>query len=127
MLSDDLVTIPAHGVDWLHRAWRAVLVVAVSGFSLVSARAAPSPRFGALAALTHSRRDALGATFALWLINQVIGFAVLGYPQTANSVVWGLAIGIAAVLGTLAAQWTVRRLTTQSLARAVAAFAAAFA
>ena len=44
---------------------------------------------------------------ALWLANQLTGFIVLGYPWTPNKRGGGPAIGIAAVLGTLAAQWSV--------------------
>jgi hypothetical protein len=117
----------ARGADWRHQAWLAVLVIAISGFSLVFACAAPFAAFGALAAMTLSRGDAIRTTAALWLANQLIGFALLGYPRTANSFAWGLAIGAAAVLATLAAQWVVASLQIGGLGRAIAAFAAAFA
>jgi hypothetical protein len=111
-----------------HHLWLAILVVATVGFSLVFACAAPFAAFGAAAALTLSRRDGLLGTVALWLTNQIAGYLIVGYPWTPNSVAWGPAIGIAAVLGTLTAQWTVRRLAEAGgLVRALAALILAFA
>ena len=113
---------------WRHHLWLATLVVATFAFTLVFACAAPFAAFGAAAALTLSRRDALLVTGALWLVNQVTGFIVLGYPWTLNSVAWGPAIGIAAVLGTMSAQWAAQRLTgAGDIVRAPAAFLLAFA
>ena len=73
--------------------------------------ACPTPfaAFGVLAAMTLPRADALRITVALWLANQIIGYAVLGYPRTANSVMWGLAIAVAAVASTMIAQVIVAR------------------
>lgn len=114
--------------DWRHALWLALLVVATLAFSLVFACAAPFAAFGAIAALTLPRRDALLVTVALWLANQLTGFVILGYPSTVNSVAWGPAIGVAAVLGTMAAQWTLGRLVSAGdVTRALAAFLAAFA
>ena len=113
---------------WRHHLWLAILVGGTIAFTLVFACAAPFAAFGAAAALTLSRRDALAVTVALWLANQLTGFIVLSYPWTLNSVAWAPALGIAAVLGTIAAQWTVRRLTGGSdLVRVLAAFVPAFA
>ena len=65
---------------------------------------------------------------ALWLANQIIGYAVLGYPRTANSVMWGLAIGVAAVASTMIAQVIVaRRLAARGLTQAVVALGGTFA
>ena len=113
--------------EWRHQIWLAVLVLAVSAFSLVFACAAPFAAFGAMAAVTLSRRDAVRTTLALWAVNQAIGFGLLGYPRTANSFAWGLAIGAAAVLGTLAAQWIVARLRVHELLLVLSAFVGAFA
>ena len=38
-----------------------------------------------------------------WLSNQVIGFAILGYPMTGSSFAWGIAIGLAALLAFIGA------------------------
>ena len=112
----------------LHHAWLALLVVAISAFSLVFACAPPFVAFGVIAAMTLSRRDAIGVTVALWLANQLIGFGVLGYPWTANSVEWGVVMGVAAVITTLATRHIVARLRTASpLVQGVMALLGAFA
>ena len=49
------------------------------------------------------------------------------YPWTASTLAWGAALGAAAVIGTLAALWTFRRLGSLGpLARSVTAFLVAF-
>jgi hypothetical protein len=64
----------------------------------------------------------------VWLTNQVVGFAVLGYPWDAQSLAWGAALGIVALLSTLAAHAVALRLARAGAAAAVlASFAAAFA
>jgi hypothetical protein len=110
-----------------HQAWLVFLVVAVSGFSLVFACATPFAAFGVLAAMTLSRADAIRITVALWLANQVVGYAVLGYPRTVNSFCWGLAIGVAAALSTLVARQIVSRLrAARGFTRTAAALGGAF-
>ena len=39
-------------------------------------------------------------TAGAWIVNQAIGFGVLGYPLDQNTVFWGCAIGVAALLAT---------------------------
>lgn len=114
--------------EWAHQAWLAVLVLAVSALSFVFACATPFAAFGVLAALTLSRTDAIRITIALWMANQAIGFGILGYPVTVNSVGWGLAIGGAAVSSTMVARLIISRLrTARGLTRAVVALAGTFA
>ena len=92
---------------WRHWLWLAVLVGASVGFTLGLACAVPLAAFAAAAALTLSRRDALVLIVAVWLANQLVGFAVLDYPWTASTFAWGAALGAVAILATLAGQWTV--------------------
>ena len=114
--------------DWRHHAWLAILVIAISAFSFVFACAPPFAAFGVLAAMTLSRRDALRTTVALWLVNQVIGYAVLGYPRTVNSFNWGLVMGVVAVMASLVAWQIVSRLRTASgLTQALVALGGTFA
>ena len=88
----------------------------------------PFAAFAVVAATTLSRRDAVILTVALWLTNQAVGFGVLNYPWTAQTFAWGVVIGAAAVIGTLAAHWTVRRLGSfRAPALTAGAFVAAFA
>ena len=37
---------------------------------------------------------------AAWIVNQAIGFGVLGYPMEMKTLLWGLAIGVAALAAT---------------------------
>ena len=90
--------------------WLALLVVAISAFSFVAACATPFAAFAAVAALTLSRGDAFRITVALWLADQIVGYAIHGYPRTPESFAWGAAIGAAALLATWTARWAVTRL-----------------
>src|SRR5258708_37203862 len=97
--------------QWAHQVRLAGLVVGVSALSFVFACATQFAAFAVLAAMTLSRPDAIRTTVALWMVNQVIGYGMLGYPRTVSSVTWGLAIGIAAVSCTLVARLIIRRLS----------------
>jgi hypothetical protein len=78
-------------------------------FTLGFACVAPLAAFAAAAALTSSRREALVLILSVWFANQLVGFAVLGYPWTASTVAWGAVLGGAAVLAILAGQWAAAR------------------
>jgi hypothetical protein len=93
----------------LHLLWPALLVIAGFAFSLGFACAMPFAAFAAAAALTLSRRDALPVMLAVWSANQLVGFALLGYPWTASTLAWGVAMGVAVVLATMAGQWSYGR------------------
>src|SRR5262245_39542962 len=96
--------------DWRHPFWLALLIGASVTFTLGFACAAPFAAFSAAAALTLARREAYCLTLGVGLANQVIGFAFLNYPWDANCLAWGAAIGVTAVLSTLAARQAVHRL-----------------
>jgi hypothetical protein len=122
-----LGVLSADDTSWGHQLWLALLVAASATFSFVFACATPFAAFAAAAALTLSRRDALRLTVAVWLANQVLGYAVLKYPWTANSFAWGAVLGAAAVLTTVAARGVTLRLAGRSygvlaLATLLAAF-----
>jgi hypothetical protein len=113
---------------WRHPLWLGLLVAASVAFSLGFACAVPLAAFGGAAALTLNRRDALLLTAAVWLANQLLGFVVLGYPWTAETFAWGIALGAVALLATVASQLIVRRLADRGGAViALATFIGAFA
>jgi hypothetical protein len=125
--SQDRTLTLRNGAGWRHALWLALLVAASVAFSLGFACAVPFAAFGAIAALTLTRRDALLLMVAVWLANQFIGFAVLDYPWTASTMAWGVALGIVAVLTTVAARSAARRLDGRGAAiSALAAFIGAF-
>jgi len=109
---------------WRHWLWLALLLAASVGFTLGFACAVPFAAFGAIAALTLNRRDALLLTLALWLLNQVVGFTILQYPWDATTLTWGVVLGGVAVLTTAAAQAVIRG--RSGVTAMIASFAAAF-
>jgi hypothetical protein len=67
-------------------------------------------------------RPALLVVTAAWLVNQAIGFGFLHYPIDTNTVLWGFAIGAAALVATMASMLVLR-----SLRRTGSPFALGFA
>ena len=113
---------------WFRSLWLGLLIAASAALTTVYTCITPFAAFAVIAATTLSRRKALSCTVLVWLANQAVGFGVLNYPWTAKTFAWGVGIGGAAVIGTLAAQWTVGRLGSSRLpTQAVAAFGVAFA
>jgi len=104
--------------------WAGLLVAASLAFTFGFACAVPFAAFGAVAAMTLPRRDALLLTVALWLVNQIVGFGFLHYPWDAMTLSWGLILGTVAVASTIAAQAAVRQ--GGVIQTALASFAAAF-
>jgi hypothetical protein len=78
--------------------WSGSLIVAGAFFSLAFACAAPLAGFAALAALTSTRRGALALTVAIWFANQIVGFTILRYPTDFETLAWGGALGVIALL-----------------------------
>lgn len=112
---------------WFRPLWLALLIIAIAALTTGYACITPFAAFAVIAATTLSRRDAVMLAAALWLTNQVVGFGVLDYPWTASTLAWGVAIGAAAVIATLAAYRAIGRLATvHVLARLAAGFVAAF-
>jgi hypothetical protein len=79
-----------------------IAALAVVG-SLAFACATPFAAIAALAASRMERSQGLMVVALAWLSNQVIGFAILGYPMTGSSFAWGIAIGLAALLAFIGA------------------------
>ena len=105
--------------------WIAGIAALCVGGSYVYACAAPFAAIAALAALKMDRKSGLALVVVAWLANQAIGFAVLDYPHTASTYAWGLAIGVAAVIGFVAAR-AITAAEKAPVLTVVAAFAASF-
>lgn len=84
--------------------WLALIVIGGAGFSPFFACVTPFAALATLAAQNMDRRDGVAAIVLAWLANQVVGYGMLGYPWTGNSLAWGAAIGLATVLGLVAAR-----------------------
>ena len=108
--------------------WPALLAVAAVGGSLAFACILPFAALAALAAETQRPRTALGTLALVWAANQAVGFAFLDYPRDASTLMWGLAILVAALLATCATCFVAARLNhVRRWQRLGLAFAAAFA
>lgn len=102
----------------------ALLTASCALASFALACAAPFAAFAVVAAAMLPLRPALVVMTGAWLVNQGIGFAALHYPIEANTMLWGLAIGIAALAAT-ATSAAVLRLLPQGRARLAMAAALA--
>src|ERR1700759_1476171 len=81
-----------------------VLLAATSALaSLALACATPFAAFAVVAAAMLPERWALLVVLGSWLVNQGIGFGALHYPIDGSTMLWGLVIGVAALVATLAA------------------------
>jgi len=108
--------------------WPALLALAAVGGSLAFACILPFAALAALAAETQRKRAALATLTLIWAANQAVGFVFLDYPRDASTLLWGLAILVAALLATSAACFTVARLNhMRRWQRLGLAFLAAFA
>jgi hypothetical protein len=105
--------------------WPALLAVAAIGGSWALACVTPFAAFAAILAESERRGTALVTMALIWFANQAVGAIMLGYPLDVHSLGWGFAIGVAALLATLAA-CAVARLELWRGFRLVLAFAAAF-
>jgi hypothetical protein len=86
----------------------ALLTVSCALASLALACATPFAAFAVIAAAQLPQRSALLVVTGAWLVNQGIGFGVLHYPIDATTMLWGLVIGAAALVATLAASFVLR-------------------
>ena len=107
--------------------WIMLLTLASTATTLVFACATPFPALAALAAAHMRRADGVALAVAAWVASQAVGFCVLDYPTDASTMLWGVAIGTAAVAGALAAHAAAGRVTGGEPARLAAAYVAAFA
>ncbi|TAV49415.1 hypothetical protein ELI30_14415 [Rhizobium leguminosarum] len=106
-------------------AWVVVISGASVALSLLFACITPFVALAAVSAVILPRRMAVTAVLLAWLANQMVGYLVLGYPQTWDSYAWGLAIGIA-VFACLATALGVLRLSTDLTVTMAGAFLGGF-
>jgi hypothetical protein len=104
-----------------------VTLIVISGVSSWEfACITPFVAFAVAAGYALSTRAAMLTVMAIWLVNQVIGFAVLGYPWTVDTILWGFAVGAAALLAAVLACATLRPGLRNNLTAIGAAFVSAF-
>lgn len=100
----------ARDARWLHTLWIGLSMAVSAGLTAGYTCVVPFAALGVAAAMTLPRREAVLCTIVVWLANQAAGFGLMGYPWMADTIGWGVAIGVAAMAGTLAAQWLLRGL-----------------
>ena len=88
----------------------ALLTASCALASFALACATPFAAFAVVAAAMLPLRPALVVVTGAWLVNQGIGFAALHYPIEASTMLWGLAIGIAALAATAVSAAVLRAL-----------------
>jgi hypothetical protein len=115
---------PVLGQSW----FLPVLLVAISAVgSWKFACITPFVAFAAAAPYMLSTWTALLTVAAVWLVNQAIGFGVLGYPWTVDTMLWAIAIGTAALLAAGLAAAVLQLGIRNRITAAGAAFVPAFA
>src|ERR1700722_10358906 len=92
----------------------ALLTASCALASFALACATPFAAFAVIAAAMLPLRPALLVVTGAWLVNQGIGFGALHYPIDGNTMLWGAAIGIAALAATAAASAVLRSLPQNS-------------
>ena len=92
----------------------ALLTISCALASFAFACATPFAAFAVVAAAMLPLVSALAVVTGAWLVNQVIGFGVLHYPVDANTILWGFAIGLAALRRHACVRGPAARLATKS-------------
>jgi hypothetical protein len=88
----------------------ALLTVSCALASFALACATPFAAFAVVASAMLPSRPALLVVTGAWLVNQAIGFGALHYPIDTSTMLWGLAIGAAALAATAASAAVLRAL-----------------
>jgi hypothetical protein len=83
--------------------WTMILTLAVIGATFALSCLTPFAALAVALAGTIGLRASLRVMIAVWLANQVIGFGFFHFPLTVNTVLFGIAIGVAAVATTIVA------------------------
>lgn len=76
----------------------ALMVAASVALTFGFACALPLAAFATMSAMLFGPAAAAGSILAVWLANQIVGFAWLGYPTDASTFAWGGALGVIALL-----------------------------
>lgn len=83
--------------------WRETLTIAVIGAAFALSCVTPFAALAVAVAGTLGLRASLRVVTVVWSANQVIGFVFFHFPLTPNAFLWGIAIGVAALVTTIVA------------------------
>jgi hypothetical protein len=104
--------------------WTAVLGTSAIFGSYFFACVFPFAAMATIAALTLDVRRGVALVVATWFANQIVGFTLMHYPQTLDTVALGVSLGLGALAAYAVAHLVLRSVT--SPVRTVAALAGAF-
>ena len=96
--------------------WMAILTIAAISASLALSCVTPFAALAVALGGTVGLRASLRVIAIVWFANQLVGFAFFHFPLTANTFLWGFAIGIAALLTTIVAAITIKYLSSSTAA-----------
>lgn len=94
--------------------WMLILTLAAIGATFALSCVTPFAALAVALVGTVGLRAALRIMIAVWLANQVIGFGFFHFPHTANTLLFGVAIGGAAVVTTIVASVVMRYMSSRS-------------
>lgn len=103
----------AHPSFMANFVWMVTLTLAVVGATVALSCVTPFAALAVALAGTVGLRASLRVMIAVWLANQVIGFGFFHFPLTVNTFLIGIAIGGAAVAGTIAAWVVLKRMPSR--------------
>lgn len=107
-------------------AWPAVLAASAVFGSLALACILPFAALATIASASMGRGRALTTLAAVWGVNQVIGFGLLDYPRTADTIGLGVGLLVAALGAVFAARAVIGERRGLVAPRVLGGFAAAF-
>jgi hypothetical protein len=105
--------------------WIVLLSAASVAGSWAFACATPFAALAALAAARMGRRDGIAVMLVAWFASQAVGFGIHHYSHSPKTLMWGGAIGTAAIVSLLAARWSKTSVRGGSAARLAIAFGGA--
>jgi hypothetical protein len=105
---NDYVRIPAAAdplqpTSMANFTWMLILTIAVIGATLTLSCVTPYAALAVALAGTVGLRASLRIVTVVWLANQIVGFVFFHFPHTANSFLWGITTGGAALVTTIVA------------------------
>jgi hypothetical protein len=94
--------------------WMVILTLAAIGGTFAVSCVTPFAALAVALAGTAGLRASVGIMIAVWFANQVIGFGFFHFPHTANTLLFGVAIGGAAVVTTIVASAVMKYMSSRS-------------
>ena len=94
--------------------WTTILTMAVMGATFALSCLTPFAALAVALAGTIGLRASLRLMIGIWLANQVIGFGFFNFPLTVNTILFGIAIGGAAVLTTIVASVVIKYMSDRA-------------